>query len=372
MKTLSIAFAAFLFSFTLFSQPYDVMINPYWYFYSNNYTDAVSGGMGFAGIGNFGDLTSSNINPASMNIPGKYQAAVQYNFKTTQQWGEKYGIDDLYLKHYIYSGSAGFGYRINKMFQTGFIYNNPRSINQYADNIPITNEFGEELGRTDSYDKYVQHKFTIPLVFRYKILSLGIGLSYSMNRRYFKYSENGILTAKFDKFNIHAGMIITPVKEFSIGVTFKPQLSGDADHTTNENINAQTEKVLLPMELGAGFIINLMKNRLKFAADYNYTKTSSANVNGSELIDFNQVHTGIEYTINKQWQIRTGFFNQPDPRKNIVSYEGISTDLNQYFLTAGTSYMTKNMKISLAVMDSHISSGDVKITIINGGLTYNF
>lgn len=364
--------SAFLFSFTLFSQPSDVMINPYWYFYSNNYTDAVSGGMGFAGIGNFGDLTSSNINPASVNIPGKYQATLQYNFKSTQQWGEKYGVDDLYLKNYIYSGSSGFGYRINKMFQTGLLYNNPRSMNQYSPDLIITNEFGEELGRTDMYDKYVHHKFTIPLVFSYKILNLGIGLNYNMNRRYFKYAQDGILTSKFDKFSIHAGMIISPVKEFSIGVTFKPQLSGDANHSTDENINTQTEKVLLPMEFGAGIVVNLMKNRLKFAADYNYTRSSAANINGSELKDFNQVHAGVEYTVNKQWQVRTGFFNQPDPRKNTESISGVAIDLNQYFLTAGASYMTKKVKISLAIMDSHISSGDVKITILNGGINYNF
>lgn len=372
MKTLIFALTALLFSLNLFSQPYDVMINPFWNFYSDNYTDAVSGGMGFAGISTSGDITSANINPASLNLPGKFQAALQYNFKTTQQWGVKFGFNDVYLKNYIYSGSAAFGYRINKMLQTGLIYNNPRSMNFYIADIVITNEFGEELGRTDAYDKYVHHKITIPLVFRYKILSLGIGLNYNINRRYFKYSDTGILTAKFDKFNIHAGMIISPFKELSIGVTFKPGLSGDAEHTTDENINTQTEKVILPLEFGAGISVNLMKGKLKIAADYNYLNSSANTNNDYGLKDIHRINTGVEYTVNKQWQIRAGFFNQPDPRKNKNTINDIMTDYNQYFLTAGASYVTKKMKLSFAIMDSHISSGDIKLTILNGGFTYNF
>lgn len=367
MKTFIFALTALIFTLNIFSQPNEIMINPYWYFYSNNHLDAVSSGMGSTGIASVGSLSTVYLNPASMEINGKYQANIQYTYKSNQSWLSQLGIDDLYLKQNIFSGSVGFGYRVNKNFQTGFIYSNPRSMVVNIGEIIRTNEFGEELGRYVAEDKFVQHSFSIPIVYSIDKLRLGISMSYILNRRNYNF-EDGESVAKLDKFNIQGGVIVQPVKELSIGVTFNSGSSGDVEHINNNGINTQTEKAVLPMEFGAGACYTLKNNLLRFAADYNY-------VNGSKLEgqkDQHSVHFGLEYNVNKNWQLRTGFFTQPDPRDLATNYINSQDSYDQIFLTFGGSYKLKNALISLAIMDSHISSGVLKYTFINGGVTFNF
>ncbi len=367
MKKLIIALTALIFTLNIFSQQNDVMINPYWYFYSNNHLDAVSSGMGSTGIGSVGSLSTVYLNPASMEINGKYQANIQYTYKSNQAWLQQLGLNDLYLKHYIFSGSAGFAYRINKNFQAGFIYSNPNSYGLNIGEIIMTNEFGQEIGRYEAEDKYVNHSFSIPMVYSIDKLRIGLSVSYNLHRRYFNYDQSGTL-GKFDKFNIQGGIIVTPVKELSIGVSFKPESKGDVSYSSDLFPTIQTEKAILPMEFGAGASYTLKNNLLRFACDYNY-------VNGSQLEgqkDQHSVHFGMEYNVNKDWQVRTGFFTQPDPRDLTTNYLNPQDSYDQIFLTFGGSYKFKNALISLAVMDSHISSGVLKYTFINGGVNFNF
>ena len=84
MKTFIFALTALIFTLNIFSQPNEIMINPYWYFYSNNHLDAVSSGMGSTGIASVGSLSTVYLNPASMEINGKYQANIQYTYKSNQ------------------------------------------------------------------------------------------------------------------------------------------------------------------------------------------------------------------------------------------------------------------------------------------------
>jgi hypothetical protein len=367
MKTIIISLTAFLFSFTIYSQPNDIMINPYWYFYSNNHLDAVSSGMGSTGIGTFGSISTVSLNPASMEIEGKYQANIQYTYKSNQTWLPQFGNDDLYLKHNIFSGSVGFGYRINKNFQFGFIYSNPRSMTFNIGEIVQTNEFGEEIGRYDASDKLIQHSFEVPVVFSSDKFRLGISLGYVLNRRYYDFGS-GNSVAKLDKFKIHGGVIVLPVKELAIGVAFNSGYSGDVDHINNNGINVQTEKATIPMEFGAGASYTLKNNLLKFACDYKY-------VNGSKLDgqkDQHSIHFGLEYNVDKQWKVRTGFFTQSDPRDLATNYVNPQDSYDQIFLTVGSSLKIQNALISIAIMDSHISSGTLKYTFINGGLNLNF
>lgn len=367
MKTTIAALFLFFYSFTQYSQPNEVLINPYWYFYSNNHLDAVSSGMGSAGIGSIGSLSAVYTNPASMDISGKYQASIQYTYKTNQPWLQQLGMNDLYLKQNIFSGSAGFGYRINKNFSAGFIYSNPRSFTFNIGEIIQTNEFGQEIGRYDATDKFIQHSFSLPLVYSLEKLRLGVSLGYTLNRRYYNFGD-GESVAKLDRFNIKAGVIVLPVKELSIGITFTSGQSGDIEHINNNGVNVQTEKAILPMEFGAGACYTLKNKLLRFACDYRY-------VNGSALKgqkDQHSVHFGLEYNVDNQWKVRTGFFTQSDPRDLNTNYLNPQDSYDQIFLTAGSSLKLNNALISLAIMDSHISSGVLKYTLINGGITFDF
>ncbi len=350
------------------SQPNDPMINSYWYFYSSNFLDAVSSGKGNTGIGSTGNISAIQLNPASMEIPGKYQADLQYTYKTNQPWLPGLDIGDLYLKQNIFSGSAGFGYRINKNFQVGFLYSNPKSMTLNVGEIITTNEFGEEINRYDAYDKYNIHSFSVPLVYSTEKLRLGLSVSYNLHRRYANFSNNNEVTGKVNLFNLQGGIIVKPLKELSIGVTFSPQISGDVTYDTPLFFYEEDYEVVIPMEFGAGIEYTFRGNFLKLSGDYTYTNSSIETYQK----DLHKAHLGIEYLVDKNWTVRTGFFTSPDVRDLPGSYFNYNESYEQIFLTLGATLKLKKASLSLAVMDSHISSDDLKYTFINGGLTFDF
>lgn len=352
---------------TIYSQSNDIFINSYWYFYSNNHLDATSSGMGTAGVASLGSISSVFINPASLNINGKYQAAVQYTYKTNQQWLPQLGSSDLYLKQNLFSGSIGLGYRFNKYFQAGFMYSNPTSLGFNIGEIIETNEFGEELGRYDADDRYENHSFSVPFVYSIEKLRIGLTLSYNLHRRHLSFGSNETI-GKFDKFNIQGGIIVKPVNELSIGVSFKPESNGEVKYSSDRFPNIQSDKALLPMEFTAGLEYKLPNNLLRFAGDYSFVNGSA--LNGQK--DQHRVHFGLEYFVNRNWEVRTGFFTSPDPRDLSENYLNPQDPYDQIFLTLGATLKVKNTSVSLAVMDSHISSGALKYTFINAGITLDY
>jgi long-subunit fatty acid transport protein len=343
------------------------MINPYWYFYSDNYLDAKSSGMGYTGIAVTGDIAGINRNPASLEVNNRYQASVQYTYKTNQPWLEVLGLDDLYLHQNLFSGSAGFGYKINKNFQLGFLYSNPTSLTLNVGTIIVTNEFGQEVGRYEADDKYVVHSFSLPFVYTTDMFKIGLSANYSLHRRYATY-DNSDYTAKFDRLNVRSGIIFSPIKYLSLGMTFMPEISGTTQSNINNIAGDQNERVVIPMHFGAGISYFVKKANLRFAADYHFMKLSSRD----ELRDMNRIHFGMEYSVNKEWILRTGFFTYPDPRNMDGNWLNPQDNYDQIFLTLGATYSTKNMQTTLGLMDSHISAGVIKNIYINAGLTFNF
>src|SRR4030095_12489447 len=309
MKKIILPIIILLLSINIYSQGFnDVMINPFWYFYSNNYLDAVSSGKGYTGLSGTGYISSINHNPASLELSKKYQAGLQYTYKTNQPWLESF-IDNLHLEQNLFSGSLGFGYRINKSFQTGFLYSNPSSLTVDLGTIIQTNEFGQEIGRYDAYEKYVLHSFSIPIVYSIEKFKLGLTLNYSLHRRYANFDDS-VFTGKFDRFNVHAGVIVKPIKNLSFGVTFIPEISGDVGGTFPHVASEETTKTVIPLRFGAGFEYTFKGNFLKIGVDYLYSHLSALD----NLKDGHEVHLGLEYLVNKNWEVRTGFFNIPDPR----------------------------------------------------------
>jgi hypothetical protein len=302
-----------------------------------------------------------------MDIEGKYQAGIQYTYKTNQEWLPQLGIEDIYLKQNLFSGSIGIGYRFNKNFQAGLMYSNPTSLAFNIGDIIETNEFGEELGRYEADDSYENHSFSIPFVYSVEKLRLGLTLSYNLHRRHLNFGSVSTI-GKFDKFNIQGGIIVQPVNELSIGVSFKPESNGEVKYSSNEKPNIQSDDAVLPMEISAGLEYKLTNNMLRFAGDYSF-------VNGSVLQgqkDQHQVRFGLEYLVNRNWKVRTGFFTSPDPRDLSTNYLNPQDSYDQIFLTLGATLKLKNTSISIAVMDSHISSGVLKYTFITGGLILNY
>src|SRR5918912_3580903 len=76
----------------------DIIISPFWDFYSTNYLSTKSSGKGYTGIASENDISGILLNPASVTFDTKYQMNVQYTFKTRQPWLTSLGLSDLALK----------------------------------------------------------------------------------------------------------------------------------------------------------------------------------------------------------------------------------------------------------------------------------
>lgn len=178
MKTLKSGLIILLvLSFNINSQEYeDSFINPTWDFYSFNYLNTPSAGRGFTGIAAQNDISGNLLNPASINLESKYQVNLQYTYKTSNNWLPIF-FPDTYIEHQVFSGSAAFGYRINKYFQTGLIYSNPASMRYSIDEISFINGSSGEF-----YDNVVFHSISVPLVYQEKNYSLGLSISYILTK----------------------------------------------------------------------------------------------------------------------------------------------------------------------------------------------
>ena len=376
-KSLEIIFLiAILFSSTLYSQPapnpQDVIINPFWEFYTANYLSTVSAGRGFTGVASINDISGSSLNPASVYIDKKYQVNVQYTYKTDQPWLP--GLSSsLNLKHLPPSLSAAFGYRINKTFQTGFIYSNPQSMNFDLGVIIRTDEFGNEIGRYDGYEKYSTNSFSIPFVYTGKRISLGLNLNYTMftsksNIQSGISVSNSDLTASTNRFNIDAGFLFKLSNNFSIGGKVTPGYLSKVKYTFSDGTVTENSNARFPWKASAGLEYTNPDKRLRLDLDYSFEGTSSV----SELKNRNDFHFGGEYDINKIWTARAGFFTLMDYRNSSVNFLDPVGKYDQLFFSLGSTVKFNSLKISLAILDSHISPGMIKNTYLNAGATYNF
>jgi len=80
----------------------------------------------------------------------------------------------------------------------------------------------------------------------------------------------------------------------------------------------------------------------------------------------------METNIDNKWIIRGGLFTLNDIRDKTEEWFNPYDNYNQLFLTIGASYQQKNLEANIAILTSEISSGIIKNTYINGGMTFNF
>jgi hypothetical protein len=363
-------FIIFSFSFSaldLCAQDYDdIIINPFWSFYSPNYSDVTSSGRGNTGIGSIGNTVSSSyLNPASLNIPGKYQANIQYIYKSNQEWLPTL-TSGMHLKQNVFSGFAGFGMKISKEFQGAVTYSNPHSFTLDIGTIFITDEFGNIIGSYEAEEKLVVHSLSAPMVYDFGMIRIGLSLNYNFYRRTANFS-NDDFTGKFDRFNIQGGIIVQPAKDFTLGLTFSPEATGQVEGGFDTLV--EYTKAHIPLKVGGGAEYNFKKSGLKISADVTYTK-NSVRKGLKDQLSFNG---GIEYDVNKNFTLRAGGFNIQDPRDfETANYINENESYSQVFLTFGGTYRTKKAEFSLALMDSHVSSGVIKLLLINAGAAFNF
>ncbi len=380
MKTL-LALIFIFFSTVTFSQYDDYRFNSFFEFYTNNYLNTESSGRGFTGLAFENDISGLIINPATVTLNKKYQLNFQYTFKGRQPWLENMGFNDIGLKHQLFSASAGFGWKVNKNFQTGFVYSNPQGMYFDLGEIIRTDEFGNELGRYDGYENISKHSFSIPLIINAGSLTSAVNLNYI----YARFSTPGVLfttieypngNSNVDDFTGHTNIFKTDIGlMYKLSQFLTAGISVSTGMITNNTYklpdgSRETTHSTIPWKGGTGFSYLIPNSQWKIGFDYIYNRTSAIR----NLKDRHDFHLGTEGPVNKNVIFRAGFFTMLDNRIDNGSVDWFDKpgDYDQYFITLGGSYINKDTKYNLALMTSQISPGKIKNLIINGGVTFNF
>lgn len=379
MKIKIASIIVILLSINIYSQNHeDPMINPFWDFYSFNYLSTVSAGKGFTGIAAENDVSGFNLNPASIELSSKNQINIQYIYKTSQPWlKDSYFFNDMDLNQQAFSGSVGYAKKIKENLLIGFVYNNPRGMYLYIGE----GTYGEPPVKYDIYNNVSVHSFNIPVTYKTKYFKLGLNLNYLLSR----YTMPGVITtvnepegywagthvATSHYFLLHAGVVFKASEKLTLGAKV---VSGGKSEVkikfASGNVSEQSQMANYPWKAGAGIQYSITKN-IRVSADYNFTNTNMQ----IGLKDRHDGHIGIEGDINKNWTVRGGFFTLLDYRVDEANKEWFDKPIgkyDQYFITLGAGFKQKNIMANIAILTSQISSGVIKNTYINGGLTFNF
>ena len=364
MKNTIIALSVFIISsINIISQDNDdTWLNPFWDFYSFNYLNTESAGRGFTGIASNNNISGILMNPASVNLSSKYQVNLQYTYKTSNPWLKSIA-PDVFIRHQLFSGSVGFGYRINKEMQTGFVYNNPSSL--YFDLGTALGLNGQEF---DYYNDVIYHSFNVPFVYGNKNFRLGINLNYVYSRVTFPYNQDTNYHVTNNFFRAGAGFIFNINRNVSVGA--KVQSGGRSEVSYDFPgifYNQTPDNAVYPWKFGIGLQYKVPESLFKILLDYNLTYHNVENLR--ERHDF---HIGAEKGFSKNWFLRGGFFTILDYRNDNVNWVDPVGDYTQYFFTLGLGFKQNNFTADIAVLTSEISPGIIKTTYINGGLTFNF
>jgi len=350
-------------------------IAPFNDFYSNNRIGSQACGRGYTGIANTGDLSSVLINPASLSLENKTNYYSEYIFKNTVGWYyDTYDEDiySLYFYPYLYDSLdinqeadspdaylqelhpnffTGHAFSINDFIQIGATY---RVENSYA------------VGHDNTYhnSNFKTNTFSVPIAFNYRnLLRVGIDIIYLSF-----YIEQTYEHLKFDKIRAKFGVIYSPLKNLSLGLTYLP----GTKETITINYSSGTiiyGPIVFPLKIGAGLCYKLNSIPISFSADYNYSNTSEV----EHFVDRHDIHLGLEYDLNDNLKLRTGFFTQRDYRNEETQENSGMNNFTQIFNTFGLSYKISSLKLNLSFMDSHfLSSGSVEQTYFNTGISYGF
>lgn len=373
---ISIIIVFVLSSISLYSQNNeDNFISPFWNFYSSNYLNSPAAGKGNTGIASENDITGFLLNPASIKLDTKFQINVQYTFKTSNKW---LGSDNMSLKQQLFSGSAGIGYKINDNINIGLVYNNPSGY-YFGSEIIKTDEFGNELEGYDFFYNVAVHSINIPFSYSGEKIKAGINLNYLHSRytipgEYLStithpdgYNTGNDFHASANFIVLQAGLIFNIAEHLSLGLSGSSGGRSKVTHVYPDGESTDSFINIYPWKLGAGIQYEVPKTGWKLLADYNYAKTSDSKM----LKDRNDFHIGFENDINKSWTIRGGFFTLFDYRSEDIDYYEAAGEYDQFFFTAGFSFKKNNIIWNLALLSSALSTGSVKNTYINTGLTLN-
>ena len=357
----------------------------YWDFYNDNRISSASCGMGYTGVANTGDISGTSINPASLSLRNKKQLYFEYVYKADIEW-----FADIKYKNLNPNFSFGFGLPINDYFQTGITYRIEKSKkSDYGEltgtRVSDTAEAGFIItGPIEVYKNVKISSFSVPFVFKLEDkISIGIDLSYTNFFSETKLGEiiyedtltdstwsvSNIATANFYKLRPNFGIIVYPLENLSLGLTYLPKTEETVTLDLVDTIATFNEPNIFPWKIGIGITYKLDAVPLTLSLDYKYSRNSLEQY----LVNRKDIHFGMSYDINDNLKLRTGFFTQKDYTSSSIQSGSYWENHDQLFNTFGITYKVSSLMINLSLMDSHLlSNGSVQQTYINTGISYDF
>lgn len=338
---------------------------PNYDFFSKNMLSVEAAGKGYTGVADTGNISKTNINPASLEVMDDAQIYYEYGTKNDIDMFEM-NTASMMLQKNKSGVCTGFAYRISNSLQAGLLYNKKSSyiadygyIYNYDNNGVITDVF-------HIYEKAEISSISLPITYKHNDkLRFGIGLDLNIfhsisiipclfgDQTY--YCQNGEID--FTLFRPRLGIIYNPLRTLLMGFTFTPE----SKKKIIEEIlwhKYEYEANTFPMEIVVGAKYSLPGIPLDLLVDLKYSNESGY----TEFKDRNDFHVGIEYDLLSNLQIRSGFFTQFDYRNMDYTVEDGSDywlDTESYdknYITFGLSYLWKRIKFDFAVMDSKLFS----------------
>lgn len=351
------------------------LLGPTQDFYGSNYLNGPNAGRGNTGVAGENDLSGALMNPAAFTLNKKYSFNLQYTYKTTNEVSYTYEMGPSFrydLKHVAPALQGGFGMKLMKNLNAGIVYSNSSSLKF------LFKDFGAPETNVETSESVVIHSVNIPIVYNFGQISLGVDPNFCYTNAVYKGVStisqpdgSGEAASHYSRFNVQIGLKVAPGNGLSFGLTFTPSYT--AEVKSEDQLFPTSSKVVTtsPFRVSAGFEFTGAKQKFRLSADYNFQQTSVLR-GYKDKHDFN---IGGEYSLNKSTTLRAGFFTIFDIRdfdNKTTSFPGKAGDFTQYFLTCGVSYKVNNFDISASILDSHVSMGLVKLTVINAGFTYGF
>lgn len=362
-----------LLSFTVETGEQESTCKPLFEFYADNLISAEIAGQGYAGVADIGDISFSNINPASFDIKNDAQIYYEHGFKNNTNVFSDVFSNNNELKSYRSGISAAFAYKFSEYVRAGVIYTAKSSYSA---------GFGEIETFPRSEKRYIR-SVNLPISYVLEKFRFGVGLNLDIYHSEFSdaFPLNGTwysITGELDfyLFRPKLGAIYSPSEDISFGLSFL--IPAKKELTTNcGSITLKHDKNEFPMEILIGTKYSTPNIPLSVLLDFSHKHYSEM----PEFEDSNNIHFGLEYELLEKLHLRTGMFTNFDIRNMDYTFTNDAGDEYDYwfdsdtfedrkFLTFGLSYFWKRTEINFAVVDSSLlTNSDVKHTYAKLGFT---
>jgi len=352
-------------------------------FYADNLVSAKIAGQGYAGVADVGDISFSNINPASFDIKNDAQIYYEYGLKNDTNLFSDITTNGNDVTSYRSGVSAAFAYKFSEYVRAGLIYTAKSNYNMDLGEVVNTHN-GEVIETFSISEKRYINSLNLPVSYVLEKFRFGVGLNLDI----YHSEVNNVYPLENESWASYCGeldfilsrpklgAIYSPLQNLSFGLSFL--IPVEKTLTTNCGfVSLEYDENIFPMEVLVGTKYSSSIIPLSVLFDFSYKQYSEM----PEFVDANNFHLGLEYKLMNKLHIRTGMFTNFDIRNTDYTITDMSGNEFDYwqdsetyedrkYVTFGLSYFWKRTEINLAVVDnSLLTDSDIKQTYAKLGFT---